>query len=1076
MGQYSRKTEEGMKREMKKAGIFSILALLAVFAMLTTGCPPAPEVVIQKPNGDNEITFSGISHDGSDTSTTTLLYLHFDKVIEGLAVGDITLTTTTGATKGTLSNIGATYVLRLTANSVTSSGSVKVEVKKEGYKINGNDEGEPASRTVDIVKYTKPSDPTAEDVSLTEVTANGNATEPTTQLTLTFSKAITGLTAGHITISGVSGVKKGEPLSAGNTPGIYTLPIGDFTESGTLTVKVENTIPGFNIAGAGNKQVKIFYVKTVSFTALAANGSKDVTTTQIQLSFDSIITGLSAETDITFSGVEGVSAKGTLKNPGGSYYTLDIEGFTESGKLKVTVKKEGFKITPEFKEVDIYFRVVEVVFSDLTADGDKDTNGEATSTTTTLTLEFDQEITDLAAFTDISLTTVPISPKIKMGLLSTPTTSGGKTTYTLPISDFEVDDNGIAQLTVKVEKKPSYTFTPSSKTVEIYLKREEVTFVALEANGVEDTETTTELTLTFSDVIEGLSADDITLEGVNGVVAGELDSTNAPVYVLPIEGIFPAVSTLTVTVAKFGYNITIDNDADDNPINTVKIFYKQKTATFAGVTANGSATETTNTLTLEFDQEIPGLSADNITLAPASIVKGTLGAAVSVAGGVTYDLSISGVTADVTTVTVSVVVDGYIINGSPQTATDIFYHEEVPPEPPTFDNADAIKDLEVGGGSEISVDTATGIISRPINDGYGNYFTVKIPDDQLPIIASDTIVITYIGKGNAPLTTKKNSALADISPADYYTFIGDEKVNTKRINAVAYGDTLPTSVLYFQGRPNTAAWQLKILSITVEHGNPIKVEVPVPGLKPASGATPVTEIDTLQYTGTVTWSSSPATFAAGTAYTATITLTKKAGYTFDGIAANGLTVTGADTVTHAAGTTGDTLAITAVFPETAPPAPDKVITFTDGDVKATGTTTIVVNDANTFTATNGTPNYQGAVVYFKVKFEGTYKLSDYSKIDISTTALNSDAQWKPLRIGAFKDEPTSASLASTSADVIAAQESGNPVGSTGDGTKNITLTIGAIPSDADLNEVWIGICVHAGANAEYKLANIKFYN
>ncbi len=88
----------------------------------------------------------------------------------------------------------------------------------------------------------------------------------------------------------------------------------------------------------------------------------------------------------------------------------------------------------------------------------------------------------------------------------------------------------------------------------------------------------------------------------------------------------------------------------------------------------------------------------------------------------------------------------------------------------------------------------------------------------------------------------------------------------------------------------------------------------IPGVTaPVYGATPVTVItETDQYTGTVSWSDSPATFAASTVYTTTITLTAKSGYTLTGVTADFFTVAGAASVTNSA----DSGVITAVFPVT----------------------------------------------------------------------------------------------------------------------------------------------------------------
>ena len=79
---------------------------------------------------------------------------------------------------------------------------------------------------------------------------------------------------------------------------------------------------------------------------------------------------------------------------------------------------------------------------------------------------------------------------------------------------------------------------------------------------------------------------------------------------------------------------------------------------------------------------------------------------------------------------------------------------------------------------------------------------------------------------------------------------------------------------------------------------------------PVAGATPVTTTTAGSgYTGTVSWSGSPSTFAAANSYTATITLAPTSGYTLTGVTSNFFTVTGAASVTHSA----NSGVITAVF-------------------------------------------------------------------------------------------------------------------------------------------------------------------
>jgi hypothetical protein len=90
-----------------------------------------------------------------------------------------------------------------------------------------------------------------------------------------------------------------------------------------------------------------------------------------------------------------------------------------------------------------------------------------------------------------------------------------------------------------------------------------VTLNDVTANG-SSSQTTTQLTLTFSQTISGLAADDISLSGVSGVTKGSL-SGSGPSYTLGVSG-FTAGGTLSVAVSKSGYTIS------GSP-KTVTVFY-----------------------------------------------------------------------------------------------------------------------------------------------------------------------------------------------------------------------------------------------------------------------------------------------------------------------------------------------------------------------------------------------------------------------------------------------------------------------------------------------------------------------
>ncbi len=81
---------------------------------------------------------------------------------------------------------------------------------------------------------------------------------------------------------------------------------------------------------------------------------------------------------------------------------------------------------------------------------------------------------------------------------------------------------------------------------------------------------------------------------------------------------------------------------------------------------------------------------------------------------------------------------------------------------------------------------------------------------------------------------------------------------------------------------------------------------------PETGKTPVLTFEDSNYTGNVVWEPSASTFAASTVYTATVTLTPKEGFTFDGIPENFFKRSGATSVTNAA----NSGVVTIVFPAT----------------------------------------------------------------------------------------------------------------------------------------------------------------
>jgi hypothetical protein len=327
---------------MEKTQKWSVSLLVVVLVLWLSGCgggggdPSNPS--------DIAVTFNSVTANGSATQTTPQLTLNFSQAIPGLSADDITVGGVSSVVKGTLSGSGPSYTLPISGFS--SGGTLSVAVAKSGYAISGS------SKTVNVFFYSS-GNPGDIEVWFNDLSANGSATQTTTQLSFEFNDVIQGLTADDITLSGVSGVVKGILSGSGPT---YILPISGFSTGGTLSVAVAKS--GYAISGS-TKTVTVYYSSgngsgdtAVTFSNVTAHGSSSQTTTQLTLTFSQAIAGLSAD-DITLNGVSGVS-KGTLSGSGPTY-TLPISGFISGGTLSVVVAKFGYAVSGSPQTVTIYY-------------------------------------------------------------------------------------------------------------------------------------------------------------------------------------------------------------------------------------------------------------------------------------------------------------------------------------------------------------------------------------------------------------------------------------------------------------------------------------------------------------------------------------------------------------------------------------------------------------------------------------------------------------------------------------------------------------------------------------------------
>ena len=393
------------------------------------------------------------------------------------------------------------------------------------------------------------------EVAFNNLTANGTAgSSTTTLLTLTFDKAIPGLAAGDITLSGNTGAIKGTLTGTGP---VYQLTINGITAAGQVTVSVSKA--GYAITPV-NQNVNVYFYaapETTTFISLTADGSDFAATTKLILTFSKDITGLTA-TDITLNSGSTGANKGTLTRVGTGVYELSVIGITADGNVTVTVSKDGYTINSASKNI--------LVSSDLTFTLWQDgltQNGSPTKTTTKIIITLNKDIPGLDNITNLESVGITGLGGVRYSVIYR-----GSGVYELPIGG--ITSSG--EVGIKLVKD-DYSY-PSSTTyvyipVYYYSPTIAVSFQSLTADGSDSLNpaTTTKLTLQFEKDIIGFGLSDITTFNVGntGATIEALNKTGTGKYELALSGI-TASGQVTVGVTKAGYAI-------DPPSKVVVVHY-----------------------------------------------------------------------------------------------------------------------------------------------------------------------------------------------------------------------------------------------------------------------------------------------------------------------------------------------------------------------------------------------------------------------------------------------------------------------------------------------------------------------
>ena len=253
------------------------------------------------------------------------------------------------------------------------------------------------------------------------------------------------------------------------------------------------------------------------------------------------------------------------------------------------------------------------------------------------------------------------------------------------------------------------------------------------------------------------------------------------------------------------------------------------------------------------------------------------------------------------------------------------------------------------------------------------YNAIPSTTQQLASEASARVLAAVI---EAPVITSADSATFTVGTSGSFTVTATNSPTSFAIG----GDTLPSGVTFntatgvLSGTPASGTAATYHLTFTATNAggtsSPQSFTLTVAAAltditaaavsitAPVTGATPQGTITAgTGYTGTISWSGSPASFVSSTVYTATVTLTSTAGYQFAAtVPAASITGTNGTVGTPStSGTgTGNTLTFTVTYPQTAALVPTitsaSSTTFTEG---TSGSFTVTATNSPTSFAIGG---------------------------------------------------------------------------------------------------------------------------
>jgi hypothetical protein len=320
-------------RSTRTRRLRAVLLSVTLFGSLfvpTVALAVGPSVTVNKAVGQADPT---------NTSPINFTVV-FSDLVHGFTGGDVAISGTAGGTK-TATVTGGNKTFNVAVTGMTTSGSVIVDVPA-GVAFNVLAEPNLASTFTDHWVDWSPGGPW---VTIDQAAGQPIVdTTPPINFTVVFSAAVTGFTAGDVTIGGTAGGTKTATVTGG--PDTYNVAVTGMTTTGYVIATV---LAGAGVDAAGQPS----RASTSSFNSVYwSSGGPEVTVNQaadqadptgtspinFTVLFSAAVTGFTAG-EVTISGTAGGTKTATVTG-GGTTYNVAVTGMTTGGSVVASVPEE----------------------------------------------------------------------------------------------------------------------------------------------------------------------------------------------------------------------------------------------------------------------------------------------------------------------------------------------------------------------------------------------------------------------------------------------------------------------------------------------------------------------------------------------------------------------------------------------------------------------------------------------------------------------------------------------------------------------------------------------------------------